>query len=89
MSNIIHGLGDNTSKDVKPDFDSGKGEYWMRQTVALRKAIANKEEVSPFPYKRRKGLAEESFFRQVDKRINRSLHTVSVKFDSEGRLIKE
>ena len=61
----------------------------MKQTYELRKAISNGEEVAPFPYKPRKGLAEESFFRQVDRRLSRNSFTVSVKFDSEGRLIRD
>lgn len=86
MSNIVEELGDKTSHSVKPDFDSGKGYYWMKQTYELRKAISNGEEVVPPPYKRRKGLAEESFFEQVDRRLSRISYVINVTFDKEGKI---
>ncbi len=77
--------GDTTSRDVKPDFDSGRGYYWMKQVKAARAAEARGEAVH-LPMKRRQGLAQESFFEQVDRRLSRTSYTVGVTFDTEGRL---
>ncbi len=85
MSNYVQELGDTTSHDVKPDFESGKGYYWMKQVHALRK------DGSPvkFPRKPRQTLAECSFYEQVDRRLSRSSVTVNISFDKDGKRIHE
>ena len=85
MSNIIGQLGDNTTHDVKPDFDSGKGYYWMKQVKAIQEQGSN----VPIPRKPRKSLAERSFFDQVDKRLSRKSFTIGVRFDKAGKRIPE
>ena len=79
---VTSGLGDNTSHDVKPDFESGRAYYWMKQVKAAKKAGTK------LPYKKRKGLAEESFFKQVDARLSRETFTVGISFDENGKIIR-
>ena len=74
MSNHVQQLGDNTSHNVKPDFESGKGYYWMKQTHAAKR---NGWNLKP-PVKPRKTLAEVSFFEQVDRRLSRSSSIVNI-----------
>ena len=88
MTNQVQQLGDNTSKDVKPDFESGRGYYWMKQISAARAAEARGEKVY-LPRKPRKTQAEKDFFGQVDRRLSRTATTVNVAFDSDGKIIKE
>ena len=78
--------GDKTSHDTVPDFESGRGYYWMKQMKAAEAARMRGEYVPPQPYKRRRGLAEESFFEACDRRLSRHNYTVGVTFDSEGRM---
>lgn len=85
MSNYVHELGDNTTHDVKPDFESGRGYYWMKQTV---QANNHGWGLTP-PRKPRKNLAEHSFFEQVDRRLSRYSSVVNIRFDSQGRRIHE
>ena len=80
---------DRTSHPVKPDFDSGKGYFWMKQMYNIRKAKERGEYVPDWPTKPRRGKAETSFFKQVDRQLSRSSFTISVKFDKDGRLIKD
>lgn len=87
MANVVQNLGDNTSKDVKPDFESGKGYYWMKQVREAEAARSRGEEVW-LPRKERKGLAENSFFDQVDRRLSRSTHSVNVTFDKDGKIVR-
>lgn len=79
---VTSGLGDNTSRDVKPDFESGRAYYWMKQVKAARRVGAR------LPYKKRKGLAEESFFKQVDARLSRETFNVGISFDKDGKIIR-
>lgn len=78
--------GDKTSHDTVPDFEGGKGYYWMKQMRAAEAARMRGEYVPPAPYKRRRGLAEESFFGQVDRRLSRRNYTLGASFDAEGRI---
>jgi len=87
MSHLVKEPGDTTSHDVRPDFDSGRGYYWMKQVREAREAEARGEPVY-LPRKPRKGLAEESFFAQVDRRLSRRSFTVSTTFDERGKLIR-
>lgn len=88
MANIVQQLGDNTSKSVKPDFDSGKGYYWMKQISQARKAAANGDPVH-LPRKERRGLAESCFFDQVDRRLSRQSFTLGASFGADGKIIRE
>ena len=83
MPNVVQELGDSTSREVKPDFDSAKGYYWMKQ---VRQAQINGA-TGNLPRKPRRGLAETSFFEQVDRRLSRQSFSVDIAFDKEGRRI--
>ena len=85
MANVVSELGDRTSRSVRPDFDSGRGYYWMKQIAEARKAASRGEPVH-LPRKPRKGLAEESFFGQVDTRLSRTSFTMGAHFDEKGKL---
>lgn len=85
MSNYVEKLGDNTSHDTVPDFESGRGYYWMKQTVQARNHGWG---LQP-PRKPRVTLAEQSFFNAVDRRLSRSSSVVNISFDKEGRRIYE
>jgi hypothetical protein len=85
LSNHIQQLGDNTTKDTKPDFESGRGYYWMKQTYQAR---INGTSI-PLPRKPRRTLAEKSFFEAVDTRLSRSSTVVNIQFDKEGKRIRE
>lgn len=85
--NIVQKLGDKTTRDVRPDFDSAKGYYWMKQAKAARQAAANGERVH-LPRKPRRGLAEQSYFGQVDRRLSRQSFTLGASFDKDGKLIR-
>ena len=77
--------GDTTSHTTVPDFESGKGYYWMRQTYQAKHHGWN---LAP-PRKHRQGLAEQSFFRAVDRRLSRSSTSVTIAFDKEGKRIHD
>jgi hypothetical protein len=83
--NPIEKLGDTTSHDTVPDFESGKGYYWMKQSYQARVngALGN------LPRKPRRTLAERSFFEAVDRRLSRSTAIVNIEFDGQGKRIKE
>ncbi len=85
MANWIQEQGDATSHTVKPDFESEKGYHWMKQVAAL------KEQGTPlkrWPTKPRKGLAEHTFFSQVDQRLSRKSFAPGVSFSKEGKIIR-
>lgn len=85
--NHVQKLGDNTTHDVKPDFESGRGYYWMKQIYNARASYVNP--ATPLPRKERRTQAEQSFFEQVDRRLSRSTTVVNISFDSEGKRIHE
>jgi hypothetical protein len=84
MVNVIESKGDNTSHEVKPDFESAKGHYWMKMVSDARQngALCN------LPRKPRHTLKERSFFAQVDKRLSRKSYVGGVSFDQEGKIIR-
>jgi hypothetical protein len=88
MTTFIKELGDSTSRDVKPDFESAKGYYWMKQMHDAKRAAANGEPVH-LPRKPRSTPAECAYFEQVDKRLSRQSFIMGVSFDKQGKLIKE
>lgn len=88
MANVVSKLGDNTTRSVTPDFEGGKGYYWMKQIYEAKKARERGEPVNLTAYKPRRGLAENSFFSQVDRRLSRNSVTVSISFDKNGKRIK-
>ena len=71
---------------MKPDFDSAKGYYWMKQVKELQK---NGTPVKKWPRKPRRGKAEKDFFGQVDRRLSRQAFTIGCTFDSDGKLVRE
>lgn len=77
---------DCTTKEVKPDFESGKGYYWMKQ---MRDLAEQGTPLKKWPRKPRKNKAEHSFWSQVDQRLSRRAFTVSVAFDKDGKIIRE
>lgn len=86
MNYLTEGLGDSTSRTIKPDFDSEKGYHWMKQVKAIQQ---HGTPVKHWPKKPRKGLAENSFFDQVDRRLSRSSFSMGITFDSDGKIIRE
>ena len=84
MSNWIQKLGDKTSKEVKPDFESEKAHHWIH----MRKMAENAGTLNNLPYKPRKGQAEESFFEQVDRRCSRVSFSVNISFDENGNIVR-
>lgn len=70
-----------------PDFESGKGYYWMRQVHAARQA--GNGEARGLPRKPRWGKAATDFFNQVDRRLSRQGFTVNIAFDKDGHRIHE
>lgn len=87
MANVVQQLGDTTSKDVKPDFDGAKGYFWMKQAHAAGRASANGERVH-LPRKERSGLAEQTFFEQVDRRLSRQSFCLGATFDKDGNIVR-
>ena len=85
MSNFVEKLGDNTSHDTVPDFESGRGYYWMKQTYQAR---INGWGLSP-PRLERRTLAERSFFSAVDRKLSRTSASVNIAFDEQGKRIRE
>ncbi len=84
MAVHIEKLGDTTSREVKPDFEGEKFYHWQHMKKCAEKAGT----LHTLPYKPRKGLAEESFFRQVDTRMSRVTHMMGISFDKDGRIIR-
>jgi hypothetical protein len=83
--NYVQKLGDDTSKEVKPDFDSGKGDTWMKMISDSRQNTG--QEHNPLlPYRPRKGLKEECFWGAVDLRLSRKSFSMGVSFDENGIL---
>lgn len=83
--NIVQELGDKTSHSTTPDFESGKGYYWMKQ---VKQAQVNGASGN-LPRKPRRTLAEHSFFDAVDRRLSRQSFTVGIAFDENGKRVKE
>jgi hypothetical protein len=85
MTAHIEKLGDTTSKPVKPDFEGEKYYHWQHMKRMAEKAGT----LDTLPRKPRKGLAEESFFKQVDTHMSRATFSFGVSFDENGRIIRE
>lgn len=85
MTNQVQKLGDNTSRSTVPDFEGGRGYYWMKQVYQARINGAT----SNLPRKPRRTQAEKAFFAQVDQRLSRTSTTVNIAFDKNGRRIWE
>ncbi len=84
MVAIITEPGDKTSKSVKPDFEGEKFFHWQHMKTMAEKAGT----LDKLPRKPRKGLAEESFFEQVDRRISRRGFSMGVSF-KDGRVVRD
>ncbi len=85
MATFITEPGDRTSRDVRPDFEGERAYHWMHMRRQAEKAGV----LNTLPYKPRKGLAEQSFFDQVDRRMSRQSYTIGATFDESGRLVRE
>jgi hypothetical protein len=84
--NYVEKLGDTTSKNTVPDFEGGKGYYWMKQVYQARVNGATNN----LPrLKRPRTLAESSFYGAVDRRLSRTSTVVNIKFDKAGKRIHE
>lgn len=77
-------LGDKTSREVKPDFEGAKFYHWQHMRTMAEKAGT----LDKLPRKPRKGLAEESFFEQVDRRMSRRGFSMGVSIVN-GRVVRE
>ncbi len=84
MTAHIQKLGDTTSREVKPNFHSEKFYHWQHMKRQAEKAGT----LHTLPYKPRKGLAEESFFSQVDRHMSRRTFGTGISFDKEGNIIR-
>jgi len=84
MATPIQSLGDKLSKPCKPDFNSGKGWAWEKMTSEAKQAGT----LDNFPHKPRRGLAEESFWSQVDRHMSRKSFIMGVSFKN-GRVVRE
>lgn len=89
MANIVLETGDSTSKAVTPDFDSGKGYYWMK---AVREAETNGV-LDHLPHKPRARMvtgAQRSWDDQVSRRLaRRNYGGLGFSFDANGKIIRE
>lgn len=68
-----------------PDYESGKGYYWMKQTKQAQAAGT----VHRLPRKPRRGKAATDFFNQVDRRLSRQCFSVNIRFDADGHRIHD
>ena len=84
MANLVQKLGDKTSKEVKPDFNGEKFYHWQHMKSCAEKAGT----IDTLPRKPRRGLAEESFFKQVDTRVSRVSFGVGITFDENGKVVR-
>ncbi len=84
MTAHIERMGDHTSRDVKPDFESERYYHWQHMIQGAKRAGT----LDKMPYKPRRGLAEESFFGQVDRRLSRVSTRVGISFDTNGKVIR-
>lgn len=84
MAAFIKEPGDRTSKDVRPDFEGAKFYHWQHMKTMAEKAGT----IDKLPRKPRRGLAEESFFEQVDRRISRRGFSMGVSIEN-GRVVRE
>lgn len=76
--------GDRTSRPVVPDFEGARFHHWQH----MKRMATQAGTLDSLPYKPRKGLAETSFFSQVDRRTSRVSFGVGVAFDANGRIIR-
>jgi hypothetical protein len=85
---IVLNMGDATSREVKPDFDSGRGYYWMK---AVRQAEANGAyDKLPRRPKPAPGTAQASWDAQVRSRLaRRNYGGFGISFDKNGKVIRD
>ncbi len=67
-----------------PDFEGGKGYYWMKQT---KEAIANGTR-DELPHRPPANLAERSFKDAVERRLSRQNFTIGVNIVN-GRIVRD
>lgn len=84
MAAIIKEPGDKTSRNVVPDFEGAKFHHWQH----MRRMAEQAGTLDTLPYKPRRGLAEESFFGQVDRRMSRRGYNMGVSIVN-GRVVRE
>lgn len=87
MAELITKLGDNTTREVKPDFESGKGYHWMKMVRDAEQngALGNLPRAHP-----PRTLAQKAFRDQVHARLARRNYTgCGVAFDANGRIIRD
>jgi hypothetical protein len=70
-----------------PDFESGKGYYWMRATKEAMKTPGVRDSM---PRKPRRTAIEQDFFKQVDKRLSRQSYSpCGISFDKDGHRVHD
>lgn len=85
MANVVAKLGDNTTREVKPDFESGRGYHWMKM-VRDAEQFGGKLPHAPAP----RTLARQSFADQIHTRLaRRNYASCGIAFDANGRIIRE
>ena len=81
---IVKEPGDKTSRRVVPDFEGERFYHWQH----MRRMAERAGTLDRLPRKPRKGLAEESFFAQVDRRMSRRGFSMGVSIVN-GRVVRE
>lgn len=81
---IVKEPGDKTSRRVVPDFEGARFYHWQH----MKRVAEQAGTLDKLPRKPRRGLAEESFFEQVDRRMSRQSFSVGVSF-KDGRVVRE
>lgn len=81
---IITEPGDRTTRRVVPDFEGAKFHHWQH----MKRMAEQAGTLDKLPRKPRKGLAEESFFEQVDRRMSRRGFSMGVSIVN-GRVVRE
>jgi hypothetical protein len=84
MTAWIQEVGDKLSKPCKPDWNTGKAWAWEKMSSEAKQAGT----LDTFPHKPRRGLAEHSFWGQVDRHMSRKSFTVGISFKN-GRIVRE
>jgi len=88
ISQIMQGLEQRETPMPVPDFESGKGYYWMKQVKAAQKD--NWLYPNKLPRKPRRTPIEQDFFKQVDKRLSRQTYSpCGISFDKDGHRIHD
>lgn len=79
---------DTTTKDVKPDFEGEKFHHWQHMIRHHEDAVTHGQPHGTLPHKERSSKAEQSFFKQVDRKMSQRVFVVGISFDKDGKIIR-